>query len=920
MNKTIAIRWLQVGAVVFFGGMISFIVYYSSLTLEKSRVESNFKLLASMQAAAIEERLSRLANHVQSIEQLQGASSEVSAAEFARFVQPFFESSQGAAAYFWAATEGDEAAAGFAVRLVEPMPAYGRLLSSDFLKKPDYAALLAAAREGGGAVAAPWPDAAQDEAAAARMLLLVPHFGTVDAPGSRPPLIGFAAAILNFDALVDDALSPVKATGVNLSLRDVTQPGRSILLYAPPTESEPIDEMAQSEDFSQPLMRFEKQMSLFGRTFEFTALLVADDLNGGHASVLPMLNFLIGLLATSALGGIVWMLRRKQAAAEEESAFRGLALQESEARFRRLFEESADANLLLEHGRFVECNKAALAMLGVEGVEDVYNKGILELSPEYQPDGRRSSERIAQMMAELEAKGSVLFEWEHLRADGTAFPVEIRLTAIAAGERHLCYVIWRDLAERRRLEKALRESEQVLRAAISAIDEAFVIFDPEDRLMLFNDKYREVYASSADLLVEGNSFEHIIRVGAERGQYSAAFGRIDAWVAERLAAHQSGNTTLEQRLDDGRWLRIVERKTPAGHIVGFRVDITALKQAQEAAEASSRAKSEFLANMSHEVRTPLNAVIGLTELLFDDTLTPRQASHLRKIHGASLALLDTLNDILDYSKVEAGHLVIENRPMQPAEVAQSAGELFAARLAEKNLAFALEIAPEMPSTVTGDPLRLSQVLNNLLSNAIKFSDGGEVRVQLAVAAAYADGWLLRFSVSDTGLGMNAEQLARIFQPFTQADSSITRNFGGTGLGLSICKRLVGLMGGDIGVLSEPGKGASFSFTVRVGLAAAAPEPAPAATLAASLPDAAGSPEWIAPANLLPLLAQISGYVQEQEVVPESCLLQLQQFAEADLPGGQLGTLLRQLDSFDHDAALSTIEKIRQLLTAAATRI
>lgn len=360
----------------------------------------------------------------------------------------------------------------------------------------------------------------------------------------------------------------------------------------------------------------------------------------------------------------------------------------------------------------------------------------------------------------------------------------------------------------------VRQAEELLRSAIETIGEAFVVFDPEDRLVICNDHYRNLYHHSAPAIFPGNSFEAIIRYGLEHGQYPASRGREEAWLAERMAAHRSGNSELIQETSDGHWLRIRERKTPSGHIVGFRVDITEIYQAKEAAEAANRAKSEFLANMSHEIRTPMNAILGLTQLVLDTPLEARQRDFLGKALSSGRALLGILNDILDYSKIEAGRLNIDQTAFSVEEVLREIGDLFSARLAEKGIELFFDIAHDLPAEVIGDPLRLRQVLTNLIGNAIKFTERGEIHVLAeAVPSQDNDKLILRFAVRDTGIGIRRELARHLFEPFTQADGSITRKYGGTGLGLAICHRLVTLMGGQIAATGDEGQGATFTFTI-----------------------------------------------------------------------------------------------------------
>jgi PAS domain S-box-containing protein len=383
-----------------------------------------------------------------------------------------------------------------------------------------------------------------------------------------------------------------------------------------------------------------------------------------------------------------------------------------------------------------------------------------------------------------------------------------------------------DISARKRAESEMQRAEALLRGAIDAVNEAFVLFDADDRLVFCNDKYREIYASAPDLIQAGNSFEHILRESVQRGLFTVAAEQLDDWLAERMAAHRQGITQV-QRLADGRWLRLIERRMPDGHTVGFRIDITDLVNATEAAEAASQAKSRFLANTSHEIRTPMNAVLGMLRLLRNTDMTARQRDCADKAERAARTLLALLNDILDFSKVEAGKLELDCRPFEVTALMADLSVILSANLTDRPVALRFDIDPALPPRLVGDDLRLQQVLLNLAGNAIKFTERGEVVLRLALVRADATSALVEFSVSDTGIGIAPEHQQHIFDGFAQAEASTTRRFGGTGLGLSICQRLVALMGGRISLDSAPGRGSRFAFSLALPLADAAGGEAPA---------------------------------------------------------------------------------------------
>ncbi len=362
-------------------------------------------------------------------------------------------------------------------------------------------------------------------------------------------------------------------------------------------------------------------------------------------------------------------------------------------------------------------------------------------------------------------------------------------------------------------------------AAIETIPDGFVIYDREDRLLICNQRYRDIYPASAPAMLTGTRFEDILRFGLAAGQYADAVGREDDWLSERMHLHNHPAEAIEQHLGDGRWLRVLEQATPDGGRVGLRVDITewkeqqtALETARIAAESANRAKSAFLANMSHEIRTPMNGVVGMAELLCESPLTEEQRLFADTIRSSGEALLVIINDILDYSKIEAERLTLNPEPFDLERIIHEIVMLLQPKARSRGIDLLIDFDMFLPTSFVGDPGRIRQILTNLIGNAVKFTEVGHVLVRVIGGEADPGGQTLHITVEDTGIGISAENLDHVFGEFNQVESEANRKFEGTGLGLAITRRLIERMGGSVWVDSEFGKGSSFGFRLTLPVA------------------------------------------------------------------------------------------------------
>lgn len=412
---------------------------------------------------------------------------------------------------------------------------------------------------------------------------------------------------------------------------------------------------------------------------------------------------------------------------------------------------------------------------------------------------------------------------------------------------------------------------QLLQSALQNIDEGLSVFDSNLRLTVANARFGEVLDLPDELIQIGTKFEDIIRYKALRGDYGD--GDVEIYVKDHIdVARDAMSHDFERTLPTGRTVRIVGNPMPDGGFVTTYTDVTdrreaerALKESQEMlavqladaqeardlmeaqsiqlvelaedqaglrerAVAAEHAKGEFLATMSHEIRTPLTGILGMSELLLRETLTPSQKEKARQINESGNMLLSILNDVLDQAKLESGKLTLEKLDFYLPDLVSGSIELLQPKAREKSLHFDLDLAAEVPEGINTDPVRLRQVLLNLLGNAVKFTSEGEIKLSVGKISPDDGNEFLEFRVKDGGIGIKEEVLDKLFQRFEQAETSTSRKYGGSGLGLSICRELVTLMGGQIGVESTLGEGSTFWFTIPLNVATTEVGPAASETV------------------------------------------------------------------------------------------
>ena len=489
----------------------------------------------------------------------------------------------------------------------------------------------------------------------------------------------------------------------------------------------------------------------------------------------------------------------------------------AEETLRLFFDETATAHVVFDGDSIIDANPAAISLFAAPGKDALIARPAWALWPRRQPTHTLSAEGWSANVLAAMKSGTSHFEWQFSRLDGTLADCDVFLRQATLRENPVLLMACYDISAAKLAQAQLIRSEQRFRDVSEAAGEFIWEVNADGRYIYASRRVTEVLGIEPEALLGHTPFDFVPEEDREDV-------RRRSW-----EIHAAGlpfrNFEHRVRRSDGAnlWISIsgVPSFDSSGSIAGYRgasLDITKhrdyereLLLQKEAAEAAGRAKSNFLAMMSHEIRTPLNSVLGFADLVLGTPLNSEQREHLETIRSSGDALLVLLNDILDFSKIESGRMEIEIRPVELERCIREVLDLYQLNASAKSLTLTAAIAPDVPRFLLTDRSRVRQILLNLVGNAVKFTNHGGIRIEASVRHATAESGAarIRMTIVDTGIGISAEQRERLFNPFTQADSSTTRRFGGTGLGLAISRRLATLLDGELGLLDRQGTGSAF---------------------------------------------------------------------------------------------------------------
>ncbi|MCH7973726.1 MAG: PAS domain S-box protein, partial [Bacteroidetes bacterium] len=492
--------------------------------------------------------------------------------------------------------------------------------------------------------------------------------------------------------------------------------------------------------------------------------------------------------------------------------------QKSENKYRTLFEQSADAILIIENNKFVDCNDSTVKMLRYKNKKELLNIHPSVLSPEFQPDGRESFEKAEEMMNIAFQKGSHRFEWDHKKADGEVFPVEVLLTVVSKDDKNkILHTVWRDITKRKKAENELRESQQRLSNHLDNTPLGAIFWNVDFKVTGWNRAAEKIYGYSKEEAL-GKQANELIVPKEIQDKVDDVFNHLLTQTGGERSTNE--NITKEGKCIICDWYNIATTDTN-GKVTGVASlvdDITDKKKmteeliiAKEKAEESNRIISNFYANMSHELRTPLVGILGFSEIIKEESDNEEFKQFGSMIYSSAFRLQRTLNTILDFSKIEKSKFKLDIEEINVNTFIQNEFSLFKIEAENKQLDYRVSFSSDSIS-INSDKRLLGTIINHLIDNAVKYTDKGFVEVNVSTAKE-DDTEHLIIEIKDSGKGIKEEQLNLIWEEFRQVSEGLARLYEGVGLGLSIVKKFVGLLNGSVDVKSKFGKGSSFCVKI-----------------------------------------------------------------------------------------------------------
>ena len=840
---------LPLTGAVSIGLLISLVLFLAFRNLEMQNAQSAFERIAHERFDGLEVNLARNLNDVVSLGAFFDASQAVNRRDFARLTAPLLEENNALQALGWSPrvrknlrrsyedaarrdglasfefrevlSQGSivrarERSEYFPVFFVEPLAGNENALGFDILSSAARREAIRRSTDTGGMTATSRVTLVQQASDQYGVLILRPVYQRGAHPSSekerRATLAGAVFGVLRLKDVVEKTgQAGTAAHSLGLVIVDLDAPPAERLIY-------PRDPSFSPSAALPAGFRTTRTISVAGRRWQ----LAAYSLPGTFAvEVWSSWGALAaGLLMTGFCTAYLRLILNRHSTVEQTVVVRTGALQtalakleEGEARYRKLVDLLPDAILVGQNQAITLANKAAVALFGVSTASDLIGRRLADFVSLEQ---RSSTEEIVQQLYGSEMHVP-LQEGKIRREDGSLLDVEVAATSYLETGGRVVQGVLRNITQRKLAEV---EHARLIRA-IEQVGESIVITDLDASIVYVNPAFEKLTGYTRAEAIGNNP--HVLKSGCHPPSFYqemwATLLRGETWSGALINKRKDGTLCQEEatispiKNQDGKIINYVAVKRD----ITLRKQTEAdLEQAKENAEAANRAKSEFLANMSHEIRTPMNGIVGMTDLLLDTELNDQQRRYAEIVRDSGQSLLRLMNDILDFSKIEARRLELETLDFDLQSLLNDFADTVDLRALEKGLDLFCCADPAVPTQLQGDPGRLRQILLNLVSNAIKFTSAGEVAIHVSVLQETENEVLLRFSVRDTGIGVPEDKLCILFDKFTQVDASTTRKYGGTGLGLAISRQLAEMMGGEIGVVSQAGKGSEFWFTVRMG--------------------------------------------------------------------------------------------------------